>query len=100
MNKPVKKKPSPKASQPWSKCIKSLQKRCLETRGAYVFYYAFPKPKGAKPKGKFDLRELSRLRPAREGDPTAGGVPGSLWDREKRNREAHRTERHTACSAI
>ena len=67
----VRKKPSPFATKPWRAAQSKLQTRWLVTRGNHVDYYAHPKPAKARPKGFFDLRGVSYLRPARESDPTA-----------------------------
>ena len=67
----VLKKPSPLATKPWRSVEKKLQKRWLVTRGNHVDYYTHPKPAKARPKGYFDLRSVTTMRPAREGDPTA-----------------------------
>ena len=67
----VRKKPSPLANKPWRSVEKSIQTRWLVTRGNHVDYFANPKPAKAKPKGFFDLRSVTHLRPAREADPTA-----------------------------
>lgn len=67
----VRKKPSPLSAKKWSTIESKLQNRWLVTRGNHVDYYAHPKPAKAKPKGFFDLRSVTTLRPARDTDPTA-----------------------------
>ena len=67
----VRKKPSPLAARPWCTVEKRLQQRFLVTRGRHVDYFAHPRTGKARPKGYFDLRNVTLLRPAREGDPTA-----------------------------
>ena len=66
----VLKKPTSQSGKSWSGS--SLQRRFLESRGYSVAYYADEasrRPKGTKPRGTFDLREVSTLR--KSPDPTA-----------------------------
>ena len=60
------KKPTSQSNKPWSSS--SLQKRYFESRGYTVAYYAdeaAKRSKGTKPRGTFDLRDVSMLRDVR-----------------------------------
>jgi hypothetical protein len=66
----VLKKPTAAASKSWSEA--RPQRRYLESRGFVVEYYAAPpssRSKGSKPRGSFDLRDVTILREST--DPTA-----------------------------
>ena len=66
----VLKKPTAQNAKSWASS--SLQKRFLESRGYHIAYYADEasrRPKGQKPRGTFDLRDVSMLRES--VDPTA-----------------------------
>ena len=58
----VLKKPTSQSGKPWASS--ALQKRYVQTRGPHVSYYADApagahREAGAKPRGVFDLREVS-----------------------------------------
>ena len=66
----VLKKPTSQGTKPWASA--SLQKRFLESNAFQVAYFAEETSKraaGMKPRGTFDLRDVSMLRESQ--DPTA-----------------------------
>ena len=68
----VLKKPTSQASRPWSGA--QLQKRFIESSGLSVAYYAEEtekRPKGMKPRGTFDLRDVSMLRDSQDSTAPA-----------------------------
>ena len=69
----VLKKPTSQSGNQWAGS--ALQKRFLESRGLAVAYYAdeaHRRPAGIKPRGTFDLRDVSMLREVRAPRPRPG----------------------------
>ena len=77
----VLKKPTSQGTKPWA--TSALQKRYLETHAHAVAYFAeegAKRPPGMKPRGTFDLRDVSMLRESL--DPTAPGTAVELTVRK------------------